>query len=140
MRVLRSGQFIVAAGLAVLFVGGCGDDDGNAGGADATEITVEAGDFNFKPLEWQVAADTDVTVTLENEGLNEHEWAVLTLGTEISSEDEFIEDIVELEIEKIDPDTSDSITINLPAGTYQVICALDGHFDAGMEGTLTVGA
>jgi uncharacterized cupredoxin-like copper-binding protein len=24
-----------------------------------------------------------------------------------------------------------------PAGTYQIICAIETHFDAGMEGTLT---
>jgi uncharacterized cupredoxin-like copper-binding protein len=30
------------------------------------------------------------------------------------------------------------LTLNAPAGTYQIICALDTHFDAGMEGTLTV--
>jgi uncharacterized cupredoxin-like copper-binding protein len=33
--------------------------------------------------------------------------------------------------------TTESITIDEP-GTYQVICALPGHFDEGMQGTLTV--
>ena len=33
--------------------------------------------------------------------------------------------------------TEQSFTVD-DAGTYQVICAIETHFDAGMEGALTV--
>ncbi|MFP5255319.1 MAG: plastocyanin/azurin family copper-binding protein [Acidimicrobiia bacterium] len=33
--------------------------------------------------------------------------------------------------------TTEAFTVD-EAGTYQVICAISSHFDAGMEGTLTV--
>ena len=35
------------------------------------------------------------------------------------------------------PGSTEKFTVD-EAGTYQVICAIETHFDAGMEGTLTV--
>jgi uncharacterized cupredoxin-like copper-binding protein len=99
---------------------------------------VTADDFTFTPDEWTVPADEEVTVTLVNEGQVEHEWAVLTEGTSIETEDEFEEDLVEYEIEAIPGGESATGTLSLPAGSYQVICALPGHLNSGMEGELTV--
>ncbi|HSM01775.1 MAG TPA: plastocyanin/azurin family copper-binding protein [Acidimicrobiia bacterium] len=124
--------------VMVLFVTACGDDDGDQGGG-ATEFDVAASEFQFSPDAWAVAADTDVTVTFSNAGSIPHEWAVLTEGTNIESEAEFTEDLVELEVEALPAGESTTQSFNLPAGTYQVICALEGHFNAGMEGTLSVG-
>jgi uncharacterized cupredoxin-like copper-binding protein len=31
------------------------------------------------------------------------------------------------------------VTVDLKAGKYEYYCPVDGHKDAGMEGTLTVG-
>lgn len=134
----------VATGLTVamlLLVVGCGggsDDAADGGSQAATAVEVEATEYGFAPDEWTIPADTDVEVTLANEGQIEHEWAVLSEGTMIESESEFGEDLVETEIEVVAPGESTTKTVNLPAGTYQVICAIPGHFDQGMEGTLTV--
>jgi plastocyanin len=132
----RSRKLLVLAIPAViaLLLAACGDDDGGG----ATSFTVEASDFEFSPNAWAVAADTDVTITFRNEGLVAHEWAVLTEGTNIESGAEFAEELVELEVEAVPAGDTVTQTFNLPAGTYQVICALEDHFDAGMEGTLTV--
>jgi uncharacterized cupredoxin-like copper-binding protein len=133
---------IRAAVLAALLVlpvacsGGGGGDE--TAGPSEEELEVIAVDFAFEPDAWTIPADTDVSVTLVNEGQVEHEWAVLTEGTRISSESEFEEDLVELEIEATPSGESATETVNLPAGTYQVICALAGHFNSGMEGELTV--
>ena len=35
---------------------------------------------------------------------------------------------------------SASNILNLPQGTYQIVCTILGHFTEGMEGTLTVGS
>jgi plastocyanin len=130
---------VTAAGLVVL--SGCGDDDDAAGTeSDAsTSISAEASDFEFDPATWTVPTGEEFTIEFENAGNIEHEWAVLDLGQEIESEADFTEEIVLFEVEAIPPgeSTSESFTVD-EAGTYQVICALEGHFDAGMEGTLEV--
>lgn len=107
-------------------------------GTDA-DITTTATEYQFSPDDWTVTAGEEFSIELVNEGAIEHEWAVVDLGEDIESEDEFSEDIVLLEVEAIDAGAStvQSFTIE-DAGTYQVICALPGHFDQGMEGTLTV--
>ena len=123
-----------------LLLGACGDDDDGGEGADASSsIDVEARDFEFVPDSWTVPAGEEFTVEFTNGGETEHEWAVLRTGEEIDSESEFEEDKVEFEIEVTPPGESVSEAFTLDeAGTHQVICALPGHFTAGMEGTLTV--
>ena len=138
MRRQRLSAVAMAAGLVVL--GGCGDDDAGSGSGDAsTSITAEASDFGFDPDAWTVPTGEEFTIELENAGNIEHEWAVLDLGEEIESEEEFSEEIVLFEVEAIPPgeSTTESFTVD-EVGTYQVICALEGHFDSGMEGTLEV--
>ena len=132
--MLRSAIRIVGA-VAVLvgFAVACGDDDGDASG----DIEATATDFQFDPDTWSVTAGEEFTIGFTNDGSVEHEWAVLT--EPIESEDEFSEDIVLLEVEAIPAgeSTTEGFTID-EAGTYQVICAIESHFDAGMEGELTV--
>ena len=81
----------------------------------------------------------EFTVDFTNDGSVDHEWAVIKLGDDIDSEADFAEDKVLFEIEAIPAgeSTTQQFTIDEP-GTYQVICAIEDHFDAGMEGALTV--
>jgi plastocyanin len=136
----------------LLLLAGCGSDDSASedetavaageAGTDGTEgggaVEVTAQEFEFTPDEWTVPSGT-FDVTLTNDGEVEHEWAVIALGEDLESADDFSEDKVLMEVEAIDPGTSatQTMTIDEP-GTYQVICALEGHFAAGMEGHLTV--
>lgn len=132
---------VVAIGATALLLGACGDDeDGGGDGAESTAIEAEATEFQFAPDAWAVPAGEEFTIDFTNAGSTEHEWAVLKAGEDIASEDEFAEDKVLFEVEAIPAGESvtESFTVE-DAGTYQVICALDGHFGAGMAGTLTVG-
>jgi len=36
---------------------------------------------------------------------------------------------------EVESGATEEMVINVPAGTHQIICAIDTHFDAGMEGT-----
>ena len=124
---------VVALGLTA-----CSSDDG--GGA-VTSFTVEADSFSFDPDEVTVVADEDITVTVENvNDAVEHEWVIVKPGNEISSEADFDEEDVLFEVEAVASGGSGSGTFNVPAGEYQIICALEGHFTAGMEGTMTAEA
>jgi plastocyanin len=139
--MLRLGNVVMAAiGATALLLGACGGDDGGDDAAEtSTEIEVEATEFQFAPDSWAVPAGEEFTIEFTNAGAIEHEWAVLKEGEDIASEDDFAEDKVLFEVEAIPAGESvtESFTVE-DAGAYQVICALPGHFDAGMEGALTV--
>jgi plastocyanin len=121
---------VALVALAALVAAGCGgdSDDSGAGGAAGEPsglITVEMQDFAFEADNWTVAAGTPFEIHLENTGFNQHSWAIIRQGREISAESDFDEDEVL------------SVTVE-EAGTYQVICTIGGHFAAGMEGKLFV--
>jgi plastocyanin len=139
----RNTRWIAALLIGALQLAACGgsDDGGTADGGDAgvTAFSVQAADFTFTPDTWGVAADENVTITLDNAGTLEHNWVILTEGTKISSEAEISEDAFLFDFGSVNAGESASKTFNVPGGTYQVICTISGHFGAGMEGTLTVG-
>lgn len=129
----------VALVVAVLAVGCGGDDDDESGVAASSAIAATASEYQFDPDSWTVNAGGEFTIEFTNDGTLEHEWAVIALGEDIASEAEFAEEKVVLEVEAIDPGTSTSEQFTIDeAGTYQVICAIETHFDQGMEGSLTV--
>jgi uncharacterized cupredoxin-like copper-binding protein len=130
---VREGAFAVLLALVVT-LGACAQDDAEEA---ATSIEVVATEFAFDPDSWTVAADTDVSVTMENAGTTEHEWVVIEEGTTIADLAEFGEDLVEFEVEAASGESATD-TFSLAAGTYQVICAIPGHLAGGMEGELTV--
>ncbi|HEV2106688.1 MAG TPA: cupredoxin domain-containing protein [Thermomicrobiales bacterium] len=104
-----------------------------AGEADATpepgsspetgvEVTVESVDIDFNPNEFTIPANTDVTVHLPNNGAAPHTFTIDELGIDV----------------ELAPGEEQMITINAPAGTYEYYCAVPGHAEAGMVGTMTV--
>ena len=94
--------------------------DNVAGAVEA--IAVESYDIYFEPTAFTIPADTDVTVTLPNEGVTLHNFAIDELGIDVD----------------IAPGTTEETVINAPAGTYEYYCNVPGHKAAGMLGTMTV--
>jgi uncharacterized cupredoxin-like copper-binding protein len=135
--------------LMLLVLAACSGDGGGVGeaqgndqpsgtGAGDTELSVVATEFAFDPNQWTVPAGEEITLELVNEGSVEHEWVIIEQGTEIASTAEFEEDMVVWEMEA---DAGETETDSFPApeaGRYQIVCAIDGHLDAGMEGSLEV--
>lgn len=104
--------------------GGDGDGDGGDGGGDGggTTLSVQGKEFEFIPDTLSAPADTEVTVELENTGTIEHDFS-----------------IDEANLAILVPATeTGSGSFTLPAGTYTFYCAVPGHRESGMEGTLTV--
>lgn len=112
--------------------------------AASTSLEVTASEFQFSPAEWTVPAGGEITIDITNEGSILHEWVLMQPGVEIESEadlpeteEELLADFVYVE-DEVEAGDSKTLTFTAPAaGTYQVICAIEGHFDSGMEGTLT---
>ena len=133
---------VMIVGTALLMaVGACSSDDEGA----ATSIEAITTEFAFSPDAWTVAAGEEITIEVTNGGSILHEWVLLKEGVEISSEadlpateEELLADFVYVE-EEIEPGETKTLKFEAPAaGTYQIICALEGHFNAGMEGSLIV--
>ncbi|MEZ4497070.1 MAG: cupredoxin domain-containing protein [Thermomicrobiales bacterium] len=107
-----------------------GGQDAPAGGQDApaapsgpVELAVSAVDIAFEETSLEAPADTDFTITVTNNGAADHDFVIE--GTDFKTE-------------ILAGGTSETITVNLPAGEYTYFCSVPGHRQAGMEGTLTV--
>lgn len=90
--------------------------------AAANTVTMEAGNFYFKPKDVSIPASTPVTFKITNVAQIPHNFSIDVLAISVA----------------LDPGTTTDVTVNAPAGTYQFYCNLPGHRAAGMEGTLTV--
>ena len=141
MRMLIRGVALAIALSFMLAACGSDDDDGDDGASTSIEATMS--DFEFDPTDWAVAAGEEITIDLTNDGSVDHEWVILQDGVTVSSEadlpeteEELLADFVYWE-DEVEPGDSKTLTFTAPAaGTYQIICAIETHFDAGMEGEL----
>ncbi len=85
-------------------------------------VTMEAGNFYFKPKDVKIPAHTPVTFKITNVAEIPHNFSIDVLAISAA----------------LDPGKTTDVIVNAPAGTYQFYCNLPGHRAAGMEGTLTV--
>ena len=120
-------------------IAGCGSDSNDGGNATSNNIT---GTLH----EWAVEVDAttalagDVTFTVANEGTIGHEFLVvktdIAVGEIPLDGDHFAEptDGIEVidEIGEFAKGTTESLTMNLTPGTYQLVCNLPDHYEAGM--------
>ncbi|MFN8592064.1 MAG: ScyD/ScyE family protein [Thermomicrobiales bacterium] len=90
----------------------------------ATEETVslDAGDFYFKPNAVTIPANTAVTFVIKNVAQIPHNFSIDALKVDVA----------------LPPGETTRTTITAPAGSYEFYCNLPGHKAAGMFGTLTV--
>ncbi len=114
----------------------CGDDDATSTTAGGTQIAASARNFAFSPDLWTIGAGDEVTLTLTNTADEDHEWVIM--NTPITAETEFTEAAVYWEMEATAGAVASDTFTAPAAGTYQIICALEGHFDSGMHGELVV--
>jgi uncharacterized cupredoxin-like copper-binding protein len=122
--------------LLPLALGACGDDDSSGNGAP-TSASVALDDFSFTPASVTLAAGVEVTVDISNIGGIQHSWVVLNQGVAVTTSAEATADRILAASADLDGGASDSISFTLPeAGTYQVVCHIPGHIEAGMVGTV----
>ena len=107
--------------------GGGADDTTASGGGAATELKLTAdpgGALKFDKTEL-TAKPGKVKIVMDNPSDVPHAVEVEGNG-------------VEEETKTVTGAKAD-VTVDLKAGEYEFYCPVDGHKDAGMEGTLTVG-
>ena len=100
-----------------------GENASEEGGSFDTAVTVSAFDLSFTPSSFTIPADTDITITVTNDGNLQHDLRIedTDFGTAL-----------------IAGGGSEDVVVNLPAGEYTFICTVEGHAAAGMVGTITV--
>ena len=143
--------------LAVPVASGCGGDDnkgdsGKAAAPAATEtqpatqgagstLTVRMTEFAFDPKN-AVAKAGKVTISAPNDGKVVHELVVLKTNADPAKlpmdGDEVDESTNVGEIPDVEPGATKKVTLKLAAGKYAMVCALPGHYQGGMYGSLTV--
>ena len=130
----KSSLLLVIVVVLSLVLTACG-----AGNAPTTDLKVEFTDFVFTPDVFVVPAGQEITLTATNSGAVVHEFVIMKLGTTVGEDfgDEDEENIYwEVEVE---PGQSATTTFTAPeAGEYQIVCGTEGHFVAGMVGSMTV--
>jgi uncharacterized cupredoxin-like copper-binding protein len=132
---MKKSIFLLAAVMILsLVLTACGP-----GNAPSTDLKVEFTDFVFTPNTFIVPAGQEITLTARNSGAVIHEFVIMKLGTTVGDNfgDEDEENIYwEVEVE---PGKNATVTFTAPeAGEYQIVCGTEGHFVAGMVGSLTV--
>jgi len=111
-----------------------------SGGSATTHLKVDLTEFMFNPSNFTVPAGQEITLDLTNNGAIMHDFIIMKYGTTVGDDfgDEDVPNIYwKAELE---PGTSASYTFTAPSepGDYQVICGVQGHYQAGMVAKLTV--
>jgi uncharacterized cupredoxin-like copper-binding protein len=109
-------------------------------GAAAKKLNVELGDFTITPNQFIVQAGSEVTISITNNGTVEHDFNIMKSGADIGdmfNERDRANVLWETDVQ---PGETKAGTFTVPeeTGTYQVVCAMPGHMQAGMVGRLEV--
>jgi uncharacterized cupredoxin-like copper-binding protein len=111
------------------------------GGGNKTTLNVTATDTGYDSTTYTVPAGGQVTVNLTNNGVLEHEFAVLKKDQHVTPPfGEKDEDKILWELDGVAAGTTKSGTFTAPteAGNYDIICGIPGHIEKGMIATLVV--
>lgn len=98
-----------------------------AGEGTMQVVNVVAKEFAFEPKEIKVNAGMAKFV-VRNEGAVEHDFEIVGVD----------EHGVEHEAKLIRPSEAREVEVELKPGTYQVVCTVAGHKEAGMAATIVV--
>ncbi len=125
----------ILAALTVLIVGvlvaGCGGGGDEGGGGSATvaagdTVEVAGGEYFFDPETIEVEGPGEVSIDFANEGSLAHNLTVLDGDQEIGATSTF------------EGGESDSLTLDLESGSYEMICTVGSHAAQGMTGQIEV--
>ncbi len=131
------------AALVLLGAACSGDPSEPADGGSGNTVDVTLADDSVTLSTAETAAGS-VTFAATNDGTLTHEIEVfegeadpasLPIENDVANTEGWT--LVD-EIEDITPGSSADLTLDLEAGSYQIVCNLAGHFSNGMYSTLTV--
>ncbi|HEX3300956.1 MAG TPA: sulfocyanin-like copper-binding protein [Actinomycetota bacterium] len=137
---------VAAVALALLGAVACSSSSSSsssAGGSSPGTVSATEQDFSITLASGSAPAGS-VTFNIANQGPSTHEFVIVqtddapdALPTKDGEVDEDKLTVVD-EQEDIAPSTTATLTSNLDAGSYVIICNIPGHYEAGMRAGLTV--
>jgi uncharacterized cupredoxin-like copper-binding protein len=151
----RTVTFGVIAALVAVFVSGA------AAAPKAQKLTITMAEFKYSPKTITIRAGVPVELTVVNRGAVEHEFLVYTPPKtapddwdEYAIANTYFQDLGEVEVVfrdrgavagtslfEVELEKGRSATVLFtPAkkGTFEIGCHVEGHYEAGMKGTLIV--
>lgn len=114
---------------------------GGGGSTASTTINVTMTDFQFTPNSFTVPAGQQITLTATNNGAVDHSFVIMKQGGELTSSftsEDQANVYWEEAVIPVGQTTTYTFTAPSEPGTYQVVCAVEGHFEAGMVAKLIV--
>lgn len=131
----KSSLLIAILVIMSLVLTACGRGD-----KPSTNLKVDFTDFVFTPNTWVVPAGQVITLEATNSGAVLHEFVIMKLGKTVG--DDFGDEDEENIYWEVEAAAGESVTVTFTApsepGEYQIVCGTEGHFVAGMVGSLTV--
>jgi len=97
-------------------------------------------DFAFTPNQYMVPVGQEITLHVQHDGTVEHDFIIMkydtTVGEHFDKEDQ---PNIYWQL-KVQPGQTETVTFTAPSqpGTYQIVCGMAGHVEAGMVGKLEV--
>jgi uncharacterized cupredoxin-like copper-binding protein len=147
MKIRAPFWILTFALVGAVVLSACGGSSGTGttpGGASLNVTTLDT--FKFEPAELKASAGAATQVVVKNGGAIQHNW-VLVKPADVDTVDQAA-------IAKtgdatgipgvlaggalIAPGGTETLSVNVPAGTYTYLCTFPGHLAAGMKGTFTV--
>ncbi len=127
----------IYAGVILVLVAGLAA----CGGPSPAAIAMSMSEFSFSPSSASVPAGAEVTLTLTNSGTIEHNWVLLDAGFQAAAPFEADDQANVVAETNVAAGEVQSFTFTAPseAGSFQIVCSIPGHLEAGMAGSLTVG-
>ncbi len=103
-------------------------------------LDIRLDSFTITPSEFSLKAGSTVMLYIHNAGLIEHDFNIMKLGVNVASITNHEDREGILWAVSLEPGEEKDVELNVPSepGMYQVVCAMPGHLQAGMTGTLTV--
>lgn len=146
MRAFSLIALLCAFAIPVAGCGGDDDDGGSSGGGSSNTTTKEdtgggASSGGGAAQTLKIAADASGALKFDKSSLSAKAGKVTIVMDNPSDLPHAVEiegDGVEAEGETVDKGGVSKATAEVKPGTYEFYCPVDGHKQAGMEGTLTV--
>jgi uncharacterized cupredoxin-like copper-binding protein len=106
----------------------------------STKINVDMTDFAFTPNQFTIPAGQEITLQVTHNGSVTHDFIIMKYGAEVGghfNEEDQPNTYWQIEVQ---PGESKTFTFTAPGqtGTYQIVCGMAGHVEAGMVGELEV--